>query len=185
MILALVLFIKAAHLFDGTTETFKRDVVLRIEGDRIAAVGALSIPPGAQVLELPWVLPGLIDCHVHLQSRADHYEEIWAFKESMPSHSMVAVEHARRTLMAGFTSVRDLGSLPFVSVDLKRLIDEGYIPGPRIVASGPGISITGGHGDLNNYAPNVLTQLFPSEHGFKIADGADQIRHVVRAQVKY
>ncbi|HEX9577198.1 MAG TPA: amidohydrolase family protein [Myxococcales bacterium] len=179
-----VFYVKAGRLFDGLSETYRQNVALRIEGDRIAAVGA-TIPAGAEVIELPTVLPGLIDCHVHLQSRSDHFEDIWDFKESLPQHSMVAVIHARRTLLAGFTTVRDVGSAPFLAVDLRKLIDEGYFPGPRIVASGPGISITGGHGDLNNYAPNVSTRLFPEERGFRIADGADEIRHVVRAQVKY
>ena len=62
--------------------------------------------------------------------------------------SSTAVVNARKTLDAGFTSVRDVGSLPFLAVDLRNSISEGLVPGPRIVASGPGISITGGHGDL-------------------------------------
>ena len=64
--------------------------------------------------------------------------------------------NANRTLQAGFTSVRDVASPPFLAVDLRRTIDEGFIPGPRIVASGPGISITGGHGDMNGFAPAGL-----------------------------
>jgi imidazolonepropionase-like amidohydrolase len=81
--------------------------------------------------------------------------------------------------------VRDVGSLPFLAVDLRNSINEGLVPGPRIVASGPGISITGGHGDLNNYSPQTRVSMFPEERNFGIADGVDQVRHVVRAQVKY
>src|SRR5207237_10094378 len=97
---------------------------------------------------------------------------------------MVAVVHARRTLEAGFTTVRDLGSSPFIAVDLRNLVNEGYFPGPRIVASGPQISISGGHGDLNNYPPNVRNTFYPEERGFRIADGTDQVRHLVREQIK-
>jgi imidazolonepropionase-like amidohydrolase len=81
--------------------------------------------------------------------------------------------------------VRDVGSLPFLAVDLRNSINEGLVPGPRIVASGPAISITGGHGDLNNYSPQTRVSMFPEERDFQIADGVDQVRHVVRAQVKY
>ena len=70
-------------------------------------------------------------------------------------------------------------------MDLRNSINEGLVPGPRIVASGPGISITGGHGDLNNYSPQTRVSMFPEERNFQIADGVDQVRHVVRAQVKY
>ncbi|HZD92751.1 MAG TPA: amidohydrolase family protein, partial [Candidatus Sulfotelmatobacter sp.] len=131
------------------------------------------------------VLPGLIDCHTHLGSRADRYNEIYSFKDTPFNKAFAAVVHARKTLEAGFTSVRDVGSDPFLAVDLRNSINEGLVPGPRMVASGPGISITGGHGDLNNYSPQTRVQMFPDERDFQIADGADQVRHVVRAQVKY
>ena len=95
------------------------------------------------------------------------------------------VVNARKTLEAGFTTVRDVGSLPFLAVDLRNAINEGYVPGPRIVASGPGISITGGHGDLNNYSPQTRVTMFPEERDYGIADGADQLRQTIRAQAKY
>jgi imidazolonepropionase-like amidohydrolase len=87
--------------------------------------------------------------------------------------------------MAGFTTIRDVGSPAFLAVDVRNAINRGDLVGPRVVASGPYISMTGGHGDLNNFAPEVAYNWFPEERGFSIADGADQIRHVVRAQVKY
>src|SRR5262249_33466753 len=75
---------------------------------------------------------------------------------------------------------------PFVAVDLRGSIDEGYLPGPRIVAAGPGISMTGGHGDLNNYSPQLDEAWFyRQERDYAIADGPDQVRHAVRAQVKH
>src|SRR5437899_607657 len=88
-------------------------------------------------------------------------------------------------LEAGFTTVRDVGSPAFIAVSLRNSINDGFTIGPRIVASGPGISITGGHGDLNNYAPQVRVTMFPEERDYRIADGADQVRRVVRAQLKY
>ena len=131
------------------------------------------------------MLPGLIDCHTHLGSRADRYDEIYKFKDT-PFHSaFAAVKNAETTLKAGFTTVRDLGGKPFLAVDLRNSIDEGFLVGPRIVASGPGISMTGGHGDLNNYAPQVRVAMFPDERDYRIADGPDQVRHVVRAQLKH
>jgi len=72
-----------------------------------------------------------------------------------------------------------------MAVDLRNYINEGYLIGPRVVASGPGITITGGHGDLNNYSPETSVTLFPAERNYQIADGPEQVRHVVRAQVKY
>jgi imidazolonepropionase-like amidohydrolase len=185
-----VVYIKAGHLFDGTGDSTLADRVIVIEGERIKALGSfgeITIPSGAEVIDLSraTVLPGLIDAHTHLGSRADRYDEINRFKDT-PNHSaFAAVLHARKTLEAGFTTVRDVGSKPFLAVDLRDSIDEGFLVGPRIVASGPGISITGGHGDLNKFAPQVHVTMFPEERDYKIADGVDQVRHVVRAQIKH
>jgi imidazolonepropionase-like amidohydrolase len=183
-------YIRAGHLFDGTSDNFRDNVVVLVVGDRIQSVGpaqTAQIPAGSTVIDLSHatVLPGLIDCHVHLGARADRYDEIYRFKDTPFSSAFAAVVNARKTLEAGFTSVRDVGSLPFLAVDLRNSINEGLVPGPRIVASGPPISITGGHGDLNNYSPQTRVSMFPEEHDFQIADGVDQVRHVVRAQVKY
>ncbi|HLJ26371.1 MAG TPA: amidohydrolase family protein [Candidatus Angelobacter sp.] len=185
-----ITYIRAGRLFDGTGDKVRENVVIVVQDDRIQAInpaGSASIPPGATVIDLSraTVLPGLIDCHTHLGARADRYDEIYNFKDTPFQSAFAAVVHARRTLEAGFTTVRDVGSLPFLAVDLRNSINEGLVPGPRIVASGPGISITGGHGDLNNFSPQTRVTMFPEERDFQIADGVDQIRHVVRAQVKY
>ncbi len=183
-------YIRAGRLFDATSDNVRENVIIVVMGDRIQSVGpagAISIPGGATVIDLSHatVLPGLIDCHTHLGARADRYDEIYRFKDTPFSSAFAAVVNARKTLDAGFTSVRDVGSEPFLAVDLRNAITEGLVPGPRIVASGPAISITGGHGDLNNYSPQTRVSMFPEERDFAIADGVDQIRHVVRAQVKY
>ncbi len=182
--------VKAGHLYDGTGDAARRDQAIVIEGERIVAVvpiDQLKVPDGATVIDLSsaTVLPGLIDCHTHLASRADRYDEVAKFKDTPFNKAFAAVKHAAITLQAGFTTVRDLGGPAFLAADLRRSIDEGFVPGPRIVASGPALSMTGGHGDLNNYAPQVRMQTFPEERNYQIADGPDQVRHVARAQMKY
>jgi imidazolonepropionase-like amidohydrolase len=183
-------YLLVGRLFDATSDKVRENMVIAVEDDRIKSVASaadLKIPPGANVVDLSQatVLPGLIDCHTHLGSRADRYNEIYDFKHTPFDHAFSGVVNARKTLEAGFTSVRDVGSDPFLAVDLRNSINEGYLVGPRIVASGPGISITGGHGDLNNYSPQTRVMMFPDERDYSIADGVDQIRHVIRAQVKY
>ncbi|MDR3635430.1 MAG: amidohydrolase family protein [Isosphaeraceae bacterium] len=185
-----VIAVRAGRLLDGTGEAARTEQVILIEGPRIKAVGpagSVAIPDGAEVIDLSGatVLPGLIDCHTHLATRADNFSEINKFKRTPFTAGFAAVVHARKTLDAGFTTVRDLGSKPFLAVDLRESIEEGFLVGPRVVASGPGISMTGGHGDLNKYSPLVHMMMYPEERDFQIADGMDQVRHVVRAQVKY
>lgn len=183
-------YVRAGHLFDATNDKLRDNVVLVVEGERISKVataGELSIPAGATVVDLSkdWVLPGLIDCHTHLESRADHYDPIWDVKETPFDGGFNGVVNANKTLMAGFTSVRDVGSQPFFAVDLRKAIDAGDFPGPRVVASGPPISITGGHGDMNGFAPGVENLMYPGERDYQLADGPEAVRHVVREQVKY
>lgn len=182
-------YIKTGKLFDSPNGRYIDGAVLVVEGARIRSVEGKSyaIPAGAKVIDLTgsYVFPGLIDCHTHLTARADKYDEINAFRETPFIAAINGVVNAKKTLDAGFTTVRDVGSPPFAAVDLRNNINDGYIPGPRIVASGPAISITGGHGDLNNFSPEVRPMLYPKDRDFQIADGEQEVQQTVRAQVKY
>jgi imidazolonepropionase-like amidohydrolase len=184
-----ITYIRAGHLFDPASGRYVEKATLVVANHRVQSIEGpgFAPPAGAQTIDLSseYVLPGLIDCHTHLGNRADRYEEVDKFKDTPFDSAIAGVVNARKTLEAGFTTVRDVGSLPFLAVDLRNNINSGFIPGPRIVASGPGISITGGHGDLNNYAPEVTKTLFPEKNDFKIADGPEEVRKVVREQVKY
>jgi imidazolonepropionase-like amidohydrolase len=183
-------YVKAGHLFDATSDQLRDNVVMVIEGERIAKIvpaGQIEIPSDAVVEDLSqaWVLPGLIDCHTHLEFRADKYDPINDVKFTPFLGGFDGVVNAGRTLQAGFTSVRDVGSQPFFAVDLRRTIDEGFMPGPRVVASGPAIGISGGHGDMNGFAPAVQNMMYPAERDFALADGPEAVRHQVREQIKY
>ena len=182
-------YIRAGHLFDSSSGHYLDNVTLTIADQRVKSIepAGFQPPDGAQILDLSadYVLPGLIDCHTHLTARADSYDEILSFTTSPFDAAIAGVVNAKLTLDAGFTTVRDVGSPAFAAVDLRKNIDAGYIPGPRIVASGPGLSITGGHGDLNNYSPETTVTLFPQHRDFRIADGPEEVRQTIREQVKY
>ena len=184
-----VSYVRAGHMFDSVSGKYRDGVVLVVEGERIRSVegAGFAVPAGAAVVDLSkaYVLPGLIDCHVHLGARADKYDPINDFLETPFTSAYASVNNARKTLMAGFTSVRDVGSMPFQAVDLRNAINAGEIVGPRMVASGPILSITGGHGDLNNYSPMVTVTMYPAHRDFGIADGPEEVREQVREQVKY
>jgi imidazolonepropionase-like amidohydrolase len=185
---ARVTVLRAARLIDGTGAAPVANGVVVIEGDRIVAVGAESavrIPAGAQRIDLgdATLMPGFIDVHVHFFGRAleDRGSAEQRTRDYVGYGAIVGAEHARRTLMAGFTSVRNVGTGEFHDVALMRAIEDGYVQGPRIQPSGHSLGITGGHCDENNYKPGLADG--SPETG--IADGVEEIVKAVRYQVKY
>jgi imidazolonepropionase-like amidohydrolase len=183
-----VVAIRAGTLIDGTGRAPVRGAVILIRGDRIEAVGPdLAVPRGARVIDLSGatVLPGFIDAHVHLTGPVIG-EGDWVHSgvtNTAADLALYGAAHARRTLLAGFTTVRNVGSAGFADIALRNAINAGRVSGPRIVAAAYGIGITGGHCDDNGYVPG----LFGREPGplEGIADGPEQIRHAIRTQVKY
>jgi imidazolonepropionase-like amidohydrolase len=173
--------VRAARLIDGRGGPPLANAVILIENDKITAVGSgLPVPSDAKVIDLggATLLPGLIDCHTHVTGQSgDFYTEL--FRRSPIDHAIVAPVYARRTLDAGFTTIRDVGSEEFIDVALRNAINRGDIPGPRMQVATIPLSATGGHGDLNGYSPYLHFDRFSG-----IADGPDEIRKMVRRNVK-
>ena len=147
--------LRAAHLIDPREGRRIDDAVVLITGDTVVAVGShLAVPNGYEVIDLgaATMLPGLIDVHTHLTSQqTDYYEGL--FRRSAIDAAITANVNARRTLEAGFTSVRDVGAPEYVDVALRNAIDRGDIVGPRMAVASMALSATGGHGDLNGFSP--------------------------------
>lgn len=180
--------LRAARVLDGTGAPPIMNGVVVVTDDRIVAVGpegTTKIPAGARRVDLgdATLLPGFIDAHVHLLGRAleDPGAAEAATRDYPGFSAIVGAEHARRTLMAGFTSVRQVGASGFEDVALRRAIEEGYVPGPRMQVAGHSLGITGGHCDENNYRPG----LFDGKPETGIANGVEEVRAAVRYQVKY
>lgn len=181
-----VTVLQAGQLVDVEAGRVLDRQTIVIKGETIEAVGTdLAVPPGATVIDLSHavVLPGLIDSHVHItsQASANYYEEM--FRRSFVDHAILAHLYARRTLEAGFTACRSVGSQGFVDVALRNAIERGDVPGPRLQVAGYYISSTGGHGDLVGFSPWLTTNGPPEMTG--IADGVDAVRQKVRYLVKY
>src|SRR2546421_8011263 len=184
-----VMALKAARLIDGTGAAPIANAVLIVTDNKITAVGdarSVTIPAEARVIDLGDVtlLPGFIDAHTHLIGRVlgDPEGDMSVVKDYELFGAILGVLHARDTLMAGVTSVRNVGaSGRFDDMALRKAINEGWTLGPRIETAGHAIGITGGHCDENGFRPGVAEQ--SPLNG--VADGPEQIRQAVRLQIKY
>ncbi|MFN8060765.1 MAG: amidohydrolase family protein [Vicinamibacterales bacterium] len=173
--------IHAAHLVDPVAGARLDDVLVLVEGERIVSVQAgRGGAAGAETIELgrATLLPGLIDVHSHLTTQSEDYISD-TFRRSPIDAAVRAHVHARRTVEAGFTSVRDVGAPEYVDVALRNAIADGTIVGPRMAVATIALSATGGHGDLNGFSPYLR---FEGVSG--IADGVDALRRRVRENVK-
>jgi imidazolonepropionase-like amidohydrolase len=173
--------IRAGRLIDGRGGPPIANAIILIDGDRITAVGpGLTIPANARVIDLGrlTVMPGFIDCHTHVTSQpTDYYADI--FRRSPIDVAVTAHVYAKRTLDAGFTTIRDVGSAEFIDVALRNAINRGDVPGPRILAATLAVGSTGGHNDLTGFSPYLKFGYFSG-----VADGVDAIRKLVRLEVK-
>lgn len=184
-----VVVLKAARLIDGTGSAAVSNAVVVVTDNRITAVGtaaSVAIPANANVMDLGNVtlLPGFIDAHTHLIGRVlgDPAGDAASVRDFESFAAILSVANARNTLMAGFTSVRNVGaSGRFDDMAIRKAINEGWTPGPRMQTAGHSLGIRGGHCDENGFRPGLKDPGI--EEG--IADGPDQIRAAVRYQIKY
>jgi imidazolonepropionase-like amidohydrolase len=178
---ASVAAVKAAHMVDVRSGALVDDAVVLISGERITAVGSrLAIPAGATVIDLgnKTLLPGLIDAHTHLTGNPEDagYSSVGI---SGPRAALTGAKNARLTLKAGFTAARDVGADAYADIALRDAINAGDIPGPRIMASGPALGITGGHCDDTMHAPQY------NAVALGVADGVDEVMKRTRQIIKY
>ena len=176
-----VVVIRAGRLLDVKAGRVLSNQEIVIEGDRIASVGpAGAARPGAEIVDLPnaTVLPGLIDAHAHLTMDPQHIG-LSSLTLSTPREALIGAKNARVTLLAGFTTVRNVGADGYSDVALRDAINVGDVPGPRLLVSGPALGITGGHCD-NNLLP---FEYHRTDDG--VADGVEAVQRKTREVIKY
>lgn len=179
------IYIHCGNLIDGKNERVIKEITIVVEDNRIIAVEKGFQPHGQtdQLIDLSnkTILPGLMDMHVHIQNQSskDNYSK--GFRLNEADIALEAVQYARSTLMAGFTTVRDLGGNG-VNISLKKAINQGFIEGPRIFTSGKSIATTGGHADpTNGVRKDLMGDPGPAEG---VVNGPDDARKAVRQRYK-
>ena len=175
--------VRAARMVDVTKGQLVAPAVLVISGDKIRSVGASEVPAGARTIDLGdlTLMPGLIDAHTHLTMDVSGDWVTRSVRELPADAALRGARNARLTLLAGFTTVRDVGAGGFADISLMNAIDAGMVIGPRMIPSAHAIGITGGHCDETGWAPGV------NELSWKegVADGVDEVVKAVRYQVKH
>ena len=184
-----VTVVRAARLYDGKADAVVSPGVIVVSDGRIAAAGtSAAVPAGARVVDLgdATLLPGLMDAHTHLslESSLDwKQDQLDLLKKPITEQAIIATEYARRTLMAGFTTVRDVGSSDLIDVGLRNAINDGKVPGPRMLVAVNAIGSRGGHCDpTGGFRPELLKEPGP-EQG--VANGPDEVRAAVRFDAKH
>jgi imidazolonepropionase-like amidohydrolase len=174
--------IRAGRLVDVERGEVLRDQLILVRGERIESVGSWPgrAPAGARLVDLAryTVAPGLIDCHSHLVGDILSASLAALLEHSAAQDAFIGARHARATLLAGFTSVRDVGTYrAFVDVALRDAIAEGTVVGPRMAVAGAYITVSGGGGEITGIAPDIV---LPRELRFGVANSADEVRARVR-----
>ena len=184
-----VTVLRAARLYDGKADVVVTPAVVVVSDGRIVAAGSSAqVPAGARVLDLgdATLLPGLMDAHTHLsfESSLDwKQDQLDSLKKPIPEQAIIATEYARRTLMAGFTTVRDVGSSDLIDVGLRNAINAGKVPGPRMLVAVYAIGSRGGHCDpTGGFRPELMKEP-GTEQG--VANGPDEVRAAVRFDAKH
>ncbi|MEX0735656.1 MAG: amidohydrolase family protein [Steroidobacteraceae bacterium] len=176
--------IEAGQFLDVVQGKLVAPAVIVVENDKIAAVNPASRPAGARTINLAGhtVLPGLMDAHTHLNYDIVEGWETEPVRLTAGEFALRGVPNAEKTLLAGFTTVRDLGTgLGFSDVALQRAIDNGWVVGPRVIPAGHALSITGGHCDITGFGPGIEPQAYVSG----VADGVDEVLKAARYQIKH
>jgi imidazolonepropionase-like amidohydrolase len=174
--------IHAGRLIDGVSDTARERVTVVVDGNRIRSIenGFTSAAAGDEVIDLSraTVLPGLMDMHVHLTSEQSRRSELDSVKKGESERAFDSVAFAERTLLAGFTTVRNLGDQFNVSIALRRAIEAGRVRGPRVFTAGRSIGTRGGHADASNAWGPFLGSDDPRLD--TVCNGADECREAVR-----
>jgi imidazolonepropionase-like amidohydrolase len=181
------LVLKAAHVFDSTGTALRDGVTVVVRGDRIVSVGTAAPPAGARVIDLgdATLLPGFIDAHTHLtiQFTDNYYQFFHDELLRFPAEAaLYGAMYAKRTLEAGFTTVRNVGADDFVDIGLRNAINAGVTAGPRMLTAAHGIGSPGGHFDAASFPPERVKPLGPIEG---ICSGPEECREATRYQMKW
>lgn len=179
--------IRAARMFDGTSDKLITPGVVMVDDGKIVAVGpSIAAPMGLPVIDLgdATLLPGFIDAHTHLSFESSNdwkQDHIDFYEKSIPELAHISAAFAKKTLRAGFTTCRDLGSFEQVDVGLRDAINSGVIEGPRLLVAYASVGATGGHCDTDGFRPGVLAR----ESATGIGNGPDALRGIVRRNLKF